>query len=217
MNRHWSLLNLDLVAHGGIIGAPALPRVLASVYRDRESGDILLPPFSVVGDEVFNAVLASDQELEEQIARESLSRLPQPIPAQVGFDLWVDDGGVVSYDAKSRVKQAFEALFQKHLEQANRSLDAQQWEQACQHSVIARSVKPSHLDPLVIRAVAESKLGDLSRLSFTRHLAADYVSATEFDRLVAARLGDDPVAESHRAQAMRGAAARRPAPILEAA
>lgn len=205
-----TLLHFDIIGFASTIETPALPRVLAPVFRDRTQADvILLPPFTVVGDEVFNVTQTNTAEFDALVAQEKLTNLDVPIPAKTNHDLWVNPEGHVVYAPKVEVKKAFRALFTKHLALAEAELVAMNSEAACQHAAIARAVNPGHLDPLVIRATAERQLGDMTRFAFTRHIAEDIVAPAEFDRLIEVRMGGVTAAESRGSNAMRDMGIRR--------
>lgn len=200
-----TLLHFDIIGFASTIETPALPRVLAPVFRDRTQPDvILLPPYTVLGDEVFNVTPTKTAEFDALVAQEKLTTLVAPISAKPNHDLWVNPEGQVAYALKAEVKKAFKALFSKHLALAEAELVAMNSEAACQHAAIARAVNPGHLDPLVIRATAERQLGDMTRFAFTRHIAEDIVVPAEFDRLIDARMGGVTAAESRGSNAMRG-------------
>lgn len=200
-----TLHDFDIIGFSSTIETPALPRVLAPVFRDRTQADVvLLPPFTVVGDEVFNVTKTNSAEFQALAAREQITALDAPIRARTNHDLWVNPEGIVAYAPKAEVKKAFKALFTRHLALAELALAADDHEAACRHAAIARAVNPGHLDPLVIRATAERRSGDATRLAFTRHIAQDIVAPAEFDRLIEARMGAATVAESRGSNAMRG-------------
>lgn len=211
MSKHWSLLTLDIIGFASTLEEPTLPRILAPVFRTHgEDATILMPPFSIVFDEVFKAVPVTPEEFEDHIRKGKVTRLEKPFPGTVGYDLWVDDKGTVAYESKSKVKAAFTSLFDQHLEQAEKALMDGDYRSASAHAAIARAGNPTHIDPLVIRGAAEQSAGQLSRFAFTRHLAADYLSPAAFDRLVEARMGDKGEIQSHRAACMSGMATRKP-------
>ena len=200
-----TLFNLDIIGLASIVEAPTLPRVLAPVFRDRTSPDsVILPPFTVIGDEVFNFHPAGMAEFEALVSQEKLTSLPAPIAAKVNHDLWVNPDGHVAYEPKAEVKKAFKQLFKDHLALAEQFLSAKDFGAACQHAAIARAVNPVHLDPLIIRAVAERSLGQHTRFAFTRHLAEDIVTPAEFDQLIQARMGGETVAECRGSAVMGG-------------
>ena len=210
MKPHWSLLNLDIAGFASVLETPTLPRVLAPVFRDRNQQHVLLlPPFTLVGDEVFNATCCSVAEFEAMSVQGKLTRLEKPIPGKMNHDLWLNPEGIVAYDSKSAVKRAFADIFTKHLALAEEKLGTQDYDAACQHAAIARAVKPSHLDPLVIRAAAERMSGQTSRFAFTCHIATDYVSAAEFDQLVDARTGEESAADTRGSAVMMKVALRK--------
>lgn len=205
-----TLYAFDIIGFASTIETPALPRVLAPVFRDRTQPDsVLLPPFTVVGDEVFNVTQTNTAEFQALIAQEELTALDEPIPAKTNHDLWVNPEGTVAYASKTEVKKAFKALFNKHLALAEAALAINNHEAACQHAAIARAVNPGHLDPLVIRATAERQSGNMTRFAFTRHMAQDIVAATDFDQLIEARMGGLSAAESRGSNAMRDMGIRR--------
>lgn len=206
-----TLFNFDIIGFASTIETPALPRVLAPVFRDRtKPGAVLLPPFTVVGDEVFNVTLTDTAEFDSLVAQERLTPLDTPLLAKTNHDLWVNPEGHVAYAPKVVVKKAFKALFTKHLAQAEAELTAMNIEAACQHADIARAVNPGHLDPLIIRATAERQLGDMTRFAFTRHIAQDIVAPAVFDSLIEGRMGGATVTESHGSDVMRSIVMRRP-------
>jgi hypothetical protein len=209
--KYWSLFNLDIIGFASVLESPTLPRVLAPVFRDRNQPEmVLLPPFSLVADEVFNATPVPVSELEALAIQKRVTAFGEPLRAKLNHDLWVDADGFVAYEPKAVVKSTFGDIFTKHLALAEERLAAKDYTGAGQHAAIARAVKPSHLDPLVIRAAAERLSGQHAQVSFTRHIAADYVSAGEFERLVDARTGGELLAENRGATVMKGIAVRKP-------
>ncbi|MCX6982184.1 MAG: hypothetical protein NTV08_15745 [Verrucomicrobia bacterium] len=207
MKTHWSLLSLDIIGFASVIETPTLPRVLAPVFRERAEADsVLLPPFSVVGDEVFNCTPSNMQEFEVLVGQGKLTRLPHVIPGKTNYDLWVNAEGVVAYNAKAAVKKALEGIFTERLKLAEEKFAKQDYAAAGHHASVARAVKPSHLDPLVIRAAAERLLGLHAQVAFTRDIASAYISPAEFDQLVKARTGGESTAEAKAARVMVGIA-----------
>ncbi len=209
--NHWTLYQLDIIGFASTLESPNLPRVLAPVFRVRDQPDlVLLPPFSVLFDEVFNVTSSNSAEFEDLVAQQKLTRLAEPFVAKLHHELWVNVEGLVAYSPKGEVKKAFDQLFKTHLAQAEASLAAGDYASAGQHAAIAHAAKPANLAPLVIRATAERLAGELSQFAFTRHLASDYVSPQEFDQLVAARTGNSAVADTRGSAVMNGIATRRP-------
>jgi hypothetical protein len=205
-----TLYDFDIIGFASTIETPALPRVLAPVFRDRTQPDVVvLPPFTVLGDEVFNVIRTNTAELQALVAQEKLTIVDSPIPAKTNHDLWVNPEGFVAYASKAEVKKAFKALFTKHLALAEVALAANDHEAACRNAAIARAVNPGHLDPLVIRATAERQSGDMNRFAFTQHMAQDIVASGEFDRLIEARMGGVTAAESRGSNVMRDMGLRR--------
>ena len=206
----FTLTNLDIIGFASIIETPTLPRVLAPVFQVRTQEDtVLLPPFTVSGDEVFNVTVANRAEFDALCTQEKLTPLQNVIPAKVNHDLWVNPEGQTAYQSKAEVKKTFQHLFDEHLRLAEQHLSAAEPEPACQHAAIARAVNPGHLDPLIIRATAEILLGEPSRLSFTRHIAEDIVAPFEFDKLLQARLGSKSATESRGSAVMGGIATKK--------
>ena len=142
------------------------------------------------------------------VAREQLTLLRVPIAGKTNHDLWVNAEGTVAYNSKTTVKKAFGDIFTTHLALAEKKLAGGDYAAAGQHAAVARAVKPSHLDPLVIRAAAERMAGQHSQFAFTRHIASDYVTPAEFDRLVGARTAGQLLTEAHGAAVMAGIATR---------
>jgi hypothetical protein len=208
--NHWSLFKLEIVGFASVIGPDPLPRILPPVFRSRENEDIfILPPFAVSGDEVFNATQVGRSDFEALVDKGSITPLDTAIPADTNRDLWVDAEGQIHYDLKSTARKAFEQIFEKHLALAQESLDAREYAAVGRHTAIARAVKPSHLNPLVLRATAEKLADKHQEAAFTRHIASAYVSPAEFDQLVKARIGDEGLAEAHGAGVMKGIVMRR--------
>ena len=193
----FTLTDLDIIGFASILETPTLPRLLAPVFRERASTDfVLLPPFTLQFNEVFNVTQTNTAGLEALVAQEKLTLLQPPIAAQTNHDLWVNPEGQVAYAPKAEVKKAFIDLFEKHLALAEAGLAARSYEAACQHAAIARAVNPGHLAPLIIRATAERSLGLLAPFAFTRHIAKDIVTSAEFDRLIKDRTGGVTFANS---------------------
>lgn len=189
--NHWSLTHLDLIGFSSTIEQPTLPRILAPVFRVRADHTVvLLPPFSMVADEVFNFTLSEPEEFASFVHQQKLTRLREPFTGKTNHDLWVDVDGQVTYSPKFEVKKKFKLIFDEHLKLAAKKLVNREYEAARQDANIARAVNPSHIDPLVIRASAERLAGLNSDLAFTRHIAKNYISPDEFERLLQRGLGD---------------------------
>jgi hypothetical protein len=206
----FTLTDLEIIGFACTLEAPALPRLLAPVFRNRVSPEVvLLPPFTLQNNEIWNLTQTNPAEFDALVAQRKLTPLSAPIPAKVNHDLWVNPEGSVAYESKAYVKRAFTRLFEKHLALAEQKLIAKDYEVARHHADIARAVNPSRVDPLVIRAAAERSLGQHSRFAFTRHIAEDIVTPDDFDRLIQSRMGDETVADSHGSAVMGGSAIRR--------
>lgn len=213
--KHWSLHHLDIIGFASILESPTLPRVVAPVFRDRDKPDcVLLPPFSLIGDEVFNVGESSLAEFESLIAGEKVTRLESPIAGATLHELWVNDRGEVKYTLKAEMQTAFERIFQDRMRLAEEALANRDFAVASQHAVIARAAQPSSVDPLVIRAAAEKLSGDLSRFAFTKDIVRRLLSPADFDRLVALKCGEDASESPTARVAMAKAALRKPTPVL---
>ncbi|MCB1086045.1 MAG: hypothetical protein KDM63_03295 [Verrucomicrobiae bacterium] len=189
MKPHWSLSSLDVIGFASVLETPTLPRILAPVFEDRANpGTVLLPPFSVVEEEIFNAVAVTADEWDDLVQSQKVTRLETPRPAQVSHDLWVNPDGDVGYAPKAEVKRAFAALFEKHIALAEEKFSSKDFTGACENAAVARAVNPTHIDPLVIRAAAELLTGESKRYRFTSHLATKYLSWEDFKLLVLAKI-----------------------------
>lgn len=184
----FDLAALEIIGYSSTLATPTLPRVLHPVFRVRGADQILFPPYTVQGTEVWKAHIGNQAEFEEFIAKEKLTLLDSPLPAQPHHDLWVSPEGVVTYAPKAEVKKAFEKLYAEHLNLAEAKLAENDFEAAARHAAVARSVDPGKLDPLIIRGVTEFSLEDQSYYEFTRELAGKIVKAAEFDQLVRERV-----------------------------
>lgn len=206
--NHWSLLDFDIIGFASVVETPTLPRVLPLVFRKRdESEKILLPPFNLIFDEIFGATESDSEELEDLIAKEQITRLPEPMPGKIAHDLWVNENGKVSYNPKAEVQEAFKDIFTKHLESARKALEKKDYAAAGRHAAVARAVNPTHLDPLVIRAATEQLTGKTSQVNFTRHLASSHISVDRFDRMMAEIIGES-------AKEVRGAMVMREVALI---
>lgn len=205
----WSLYDLIVIGFASTIERPTLPRVLAPVFRARETPEvILLPPLRLLADEVFDATVADTAEYEALLAQEKLTRFPEE-QAKLNHDLWVAENGSVSYSPKTEVKAAFKGMFRTHLELAKRALTDRNFTAVARHAAVARACDPAHLDPLIVRAAGEKIAGHDSQLAFTCRIASRYISLEEFNRLVEALGGK----EARGCAAMRNAALRKPQPL----
>lgn len=205
-----TLSDLDIVGFASIIETPTLPRVLAPVFQKRQEPDfVVLPPFSLVADEVFNFKESNQAGLAALVSQEKITRLSEPIPAHSNYDLWVNPHGNVAYARKWEVKKAFKEIFESSMALAKTELNARRYTAASQHAAVARAVNPIHIDPLVIRGAAERLLGQLQQFALTRHLASDLISPQEFDSLVWDRTGDETAFERHGSAVMQCMTIRR--------
>ena len=65
----YSLQNLDVVGFTEVpVRAPAKPRVLSAIFRHRESGAILFPPYFLDQDVLLNPVETTQAEFDDLAA-----------------------------------------------------------------------------------------------------------------------------------------------------
>lgn len=214
--KHWSLTNLDIIATNAALGKePVAPRVIAPVFRDRTTGTILLPPFSLIGDEVFNAHESNDAEYEEFVKREELTPLPKPVPAKTNHDLWVDENGDAHYEPKHVVKRKFESIFIMSMALAQQHFQSGDHAIAAKHAFRAGAVKPTNLEPLKLRAACELRQQQNQCFEFTCEIASRYMTQSDFRKLVTDFAGEYAVraplvaASFHGAASMKNMANRR--------
>ncbi len=192
--KNYSIFAFDLIGFASFVEKPTLPRVLAPVLQNRDSPSmILLPPLRLVGDEIFEATESDREEFAALILQRRLTALEESFAGKSNYDLWVNPKGVIAYEPKATVKVAFKRIFDEHIRDAQEQLVAQDYAAALRAAAIARAVNPSHLDPLVIRAVAERMLHQRAEADFTRHLASNYISVREFDQIVNDRVARELV------------------------
>jgi|GEM_PF-3078619 len=184
--NNWPLADLDVIAYASALETPVRPRVLPPVFRVRaDPSVILLPPFNVVANQLFNPIVSCPEDLADFVLREDVTELETPIPAEAHHDLWVNAEGQLIYEAKHEVKRAFESLFTTHLDLARQSLKAKDYDAATRHAEVARSAKPAHLDPLVLLGAVEyvTHGRDSSQFAFITHLAKSQIDGAEFENL----------------------------------
>ncbi len=206
--KHWSLIHLDIIATNAVLGKePVAPRIIAPVFRDRTSGAILLPPFSLIGDELFNAHESNEADYRELVEREQLAPLEAPIPAKTNHDLWVNEQGEARYEPKNVVKKNFESIFSTNMEFARQRFQNGDYAIAAKHAFTAGAVNPSHIEPLKLRAACEDRLQQCQRFEFTCDIASRYLPHADFRKLVSDFVGAKTAATELNAPNNHGAAA----------
>jgi len=179
------LTGLNVIGFSSTIEVPTLPRKLASVFQRRESPSyVYFPPYSLQSDQVLDYHQGNWEEFEEFESRQQVTRLPEPIPAQPGYCLWVDPDGKIAYKPREEVLKAFEDLYTKHLKLARDGLFAKDYETAMRHALVARACAPKQIAPLVIRGAIERILNQQVQYEFTRYIAEDIMAGPDFDNLV---------------------------------
>ncbi len=185
MNSSYSISDLDIIGYFSLLEKKVLPRILPPVYQVRQEPNIvLLPPFTQLGDEIFGMTVSSLPEFDDYVRKEEATRLQNSIPGQIHHELWVDDHRRVAYESRIAVRRGFNEIFGRHLQAARAALRQKNWDAAWDHAAVARAVNPNHIDPLVIRAAAESCSGECDAAAFTKTMAADLLAPAEFEKLV---------------------------------
>jgi hypothetical protein len=169
---------------------PAMPRLLSVIFAARDSDIVLFPPYTLGELEVIRPVISCRAEFEDLLACEEVSAIG-PIAAQPEHELWFDDQHRFNYGSAVEARRAIDAIFRSRCEAAKWALQAESFEEARVHAMIAYSANTANLKPLVLRAAAELRMipsrvdQDTARseLALTELMAEAHLPLPEFQTL----------------------------------
>ena len=184
MRTSYPYNELVIVGFSSVIEENTLPRILAPIFQVVGTEWILFPPLRLGDTEVDGFNRGNISEFETWVVERKITKLlDDPIEARPYCNLWVSPEGVVAYSLTRTIRKHFAELFDTHIILAKEKLRLREYETACRHAAIARSVDTRKLEPLLVRGAAERAMENDSQYELTRHIATDIVNVDLFDRL----------------------------------
>jgi hypothetical protein len=185
MQSRYSLQELIVIGCTEVpVRAPALPRLLSPIFLERTGARVFFPPYLQDGDAIYGPTVYDKEEFDDLVACGEITGQYMG-PAKSQWDLWMDDEGKIGYERASDIKAHLSDIFKKYCSLAESAYLAGDWRMAQAHSLFARSANTRNLDPLIIRAAAETKMGHFEQRSFTDEIASDMISIEYFKCIVA--------------------------------
>jgi hypothetical protein len=135
-----------------------IPRLLSAIFGVRNTTTVPLPPYTLENREVVGPSRCDQTEFRNLVDAEELSALPTT-PAKPAPELWLDDKGSVHYEPHQDAREKLTALSENHMVLAQEAFRAKSWLKARRHAKMAYSANPKRLEPLVIRAAVECRMG----------------------------------------------------------
>ena len=83
--------DLDIIGFADSLDESMLPSIVPPVFRVRSKPNLhLLPPYFLNSGFLYNSIEVDEQEIRELKNDEEITVFDQPFPAQVGFQLFID-------------------------------------------------------------------------------------------------------------------------------
>lgn len=167
--------------------SPAMPRLLSAIFAMTDSDTVLLPPYTLGGQDVIDPIIITREEFDDLVACEEVSPF-EVVQAHPGHELWLDDDGKTNYTPDFEARKNLTSIFQTRCIQAQMALKSSSWPDARTHALIAYSANPKSLEPLGYRAAAEHLMaasyaesdGASTELALTEIIAKAHLPVSEF-------------------------------------
>lgn len=83
--------SLHVIGYADVLSSTVLPSIVPPIFALNADPDhVLLPPYHLIGDSVWNAHRVTRAEADALQSAHELTFLPDPIPARVGYQMFVD-------------------------------------------------------------------------------------------------------------------------------
>lgn len=150
---------LDIVGYADALTVDLLPRVVPPVFRIKGTDRCIFPPFAIDGGQVCYSAESTTADLDHAIDEGEATRIEQPIPAQVGYRLWISSDGEVRYERSEDATARLRDIAQHSIRRAHQALAANNPDLAVDAAQVALAADEACVDAVLLKAIAYRRLG----------------------------------------------------------
>ena len=177
--------DLEIVGYAEVLKESMLPSIVPPVFRLKTSPrSALLPPYSFNAGLLCNAAEVPWPEVEALKEAGEITLFDEPIPAQSGYELWVDQSYDWHYEPRRQVDETLERIARSSIEQAESALVAGNLSEAEHLAGVAISADDRRIEPLAIKAAIRRMQSNASGEGIMAELAAPVLDGLPFGLLV---------------------------------
>lgn len=176
---------LLVIGYADVLSDTVLPSIVPPIFAMTTDPDaILLPPFQIQGDSVWNAKVVSRAEAEAMQSAQEITLFDQPLLARVDHQMYVDLDFRHYYLPKERVDTALAEIAGRNFQLAQAAFQRGDLENAEKHAGIAFCADDRNISPLVIKAAIRRLRGNRAGEQLMASIAAPWLDAFDFTALV---------------------------------
>ena len=181
----WRVENLDIVGYADALDETMLPSIVPPVFRLRsEPRRHFLPPYFFNVGCLHNATEVDAQEIRELSNNEKITVFDKSFPAQVRFELYIDQKFQPQYKSREVINSELRAIAVKHIAEAQAALSGGSLDEANRLAGIAISADDLLVEPFVIMAAIHRAKHDVVGEQLIASLAPSTVTESSFQELV---------------------------------
>ena len=185
MGKVRELNELEIVGYAEVLKDTMLPSIVPPVFRLKAGPrSALLPPYSFNAGLLCNAAEVLWPEVEALKEAGEITLFDEPIPAQPGYELWVDQSQAWHYEPREQVDKTLERIARSSIEQAEAALKTGDLSEAERLSGVAISADDRRVEPLAIKAAIRRMQSNASGEALMAELAAPALEGRLFGLLV---------------------------------
>ncbi len=181
----WRVEDLDIIGYADALDRTMLPSIVPPVFRVRSNPSLhLLPPYFFNAGCLYNAAEVEAQEIRELKNREAITVFDESFPAQVGFELYIDQEFQPQYKLRETVNSELLAIAIKYIAQAQAEFRNGSFAEADRLAGIAISADDRLVEPLVIMVAIHRAKHDVAGEQLIASLVPSTVMESSFQELV---------------------------------
>jgi hypothetical protein len=182
---------LQVVGYADVLSNTVLPSIVPPIFAMTTDPDlILLPPFQIQGDSVWNAKVVSRAEAEAMQRAQEITLFEQPLSAHVDHQMYVDLDLCHHYLPKERADTALAEIASRNLHLAQAAFQRGDLEKAEKHAGIAFCADDRNVSPLVIKAAIRRLRNNRAGEQLMASIAAPWLDESDFAALVDRHLSE---------------------------
>lgn len=176
---------LEIVGYAEVLKESMLPSIVPPVFRLKTGlRSALLPPYFFNAGLLCNATEVPWPEVEALKEAGEITLFDEPIPAQPGCELWVDQSQDWHYEPRGQVDKTLDEIAIASIENAEAALRAGNLGEAERLSGVAISANDRRVEPLAIKAAIRRVQRSTSGEALMAELAAPALEGRPFGVLV---------------------------------
>jgi hypothetical protein len=185
MASPWSVDDLEIAGYSNVLKAGMLPSVVPPVFRLKSDPNrVFLPPYSFNAGFLCNATEVSQSELEELSESNEITLFDRVLPAQAGFELWIDEEPQPHYEPSGEAHGELSRIATAAIKDAQESLQRGRLDEAERLAGVAISADDKRVEPLAIKAAIRRARGKHAGERLMAELAAPTLEERLFKLLV---------------------------------